>query len=34
MVIASLGFKILWLFSGFIIILSSTIYLFLLKINE
>ncbi|PVU74763.1 MFS transporter [Acidianus hospitalis] len=34
MVIASLGFKILWLFSGFIIILSSTIYLFLLKIKE
>jgi len=33
MVIASLGFKILWLFSEFIII-SSTIYLFLLKIKE
>lgn len=33
-IITSLGFKLLWLFSGFIIILSSTIYLFLLKIKE
>ncbi|MFP3400528.1 MFS transporter [Acidianus sp.] len=33
-IITSLGFKLLWLFSGFIIILSSIIYLFLLKIKE
>ncbi len=34
MIITSIGFNLLWLISGFVIILSSIIYLFLLKIKE